>query len=76
MKRLVCAVGTGKRLVYYIGTYPDRKVFHTDGYQTSGFKTEQEAQDALDVLYSEDYYRNRYPGLQVLSRFEYNVWHD
>lgn len=68
--------GTGKRLVYYIGTYPDRKVFRTDGYKTNGFSTEEDAQAALDEIYQEEYFRNRYPGLQVLSRFEYNVWHD
>lgn len=68
-------IGTGKRTEYYIGTYPDREVFHTDGYQTNGFATREEAQEALDELYEEEYYRNKYPDLQVLSRFAYNVWH-
>lgn len=69
-------VGSGRRIEYYIGTYPDRKVFHTDGFQTSGFKTEEEAQASLDEIYKEEYFRNKYPGLQVLSKAAYSVWHD
>jgi len=77
MKRLINAgVGTGRRKLFYIGTYPDRKVFHTDGYQTSGFTSEQQAQEALDEIYENEYYRRKYPGLEVLSKYEYSVYHN
>ena len=73
---VVISSGVGHKIVYYIGTYPDRRVFHTDGFQTDGFTTEEDAQAALDEIYEEEYYRNRYPGLRVLSRSTYSVWHD
>lgn len=69
-------IGSGRRSEWYIGTYPDRKPFHTDGYQCAGFKSEEEAQAALDELYSDEYYRNRYPDLQVLHKMVYSVYHD
>ena len=69
-------VGTGPRTEWYIGTYPDRKPFHTDGFQTGGFKSEEDAQATLDEIYSEEYYRDRYSGLQVLSRIAWNVYHE
>lgn len=74
-KDVKAGIGSGQRIIYYIGTYPDRKLFRTDGFQTDNFKTEEEAQAVLDEIYSEDYYRERYPRLQVLSRFAYNVYH-
>lgn len=73
---VTAGIGTGRRIEWYIGTYPDRAVFHTDGIQTAGFKSEEEAQEALDEIYSDEYFRNRYPGLTVLSKFAYNVYHD
>lgn len=68
--------GTGRRTVWYIGTYPDRELFRTDGFQTNGFASEEEAQAALDEIYESEYYRKKYPGLRVLSRVAWNVYHD
>lgn len=77
MKRYIRAgVGTGRRIEYYIGTYPDREPFHTDGYRCGGFKSVEEAQAALDELYEEEYYREKYPDLMVLRKQAYNVYHD
>ena len=81
MKRMIrrtniqAGVGTGRRTEYYIGTYPDRTPFHTDGYRCAGFASEEEAQAALDELYEEEYYRERYPDLKVLCRQAYSVYH-
>ena len=70
-------IGSGRRITYYICDYPDRTRVEIDGYKTGGFKSEEEAQDYLDnVIYEEEYYRNKYPGLQVCSKIEYNVYHD
>lgn len=74
-KDVTAGVGTGRRTEWYIGTYPDRAVFYTDGFQTAGFKSEEAAQDALDEIYSDEYFRSRYPGLKVLNKVAYNVYH-
>lgn len=62
--------------MYYIGTYPDRQRVQLDGFQTYGFKSKEEAQAELDEIYSEEYYREHYPGLQVLDKITYSVYHD
>ena len=73
---VMAGIGSGKRITWYIGTYPDRNPVHIDGYQTGGFESGEEAQAGLDEIYQEEYYRNKYPNLRVLSRFAYNVYHD
>ena len=77
MKRYIRSSGggTGKKVVYYLCQYPDRTPINIDGYQTSGFNSEEDAQLALDDIYNEEYYRDRYPGLQVCSKITYSVYH-
>lgn len=77
MKRWIKAgIGTGRKVVWYIGTYPDRERVRIDGFRTGGFSSEEEAQAALDEIYEEEYYRSHYPGLKVLSKITYSVYHE